>query len=324
MCVVRGAEGARQREMDDWCVSCRQTADRPARGILQGVWNSHSLSVCPAAKTVYIYVEVHGRACSHTHTQKLVYYHSLWLAIFGAFYNHSHPHLYHSMAEKTWLTKKKLRSGWIIHATLGGTAKCSLKRNSVCQSEWIMKTLFSRCISSHYFQNATKAWMCACVCVCDYADRECSSCRVQRSRLDTVNVGRSPGCWIMDQRRTRAQPNAAWSDVTVISTDWCRPRRPDSPAVHTGATCMFALTHQQYEGTALFVTLPWCTEKCKCLRADSYSVRYNLVMNPVAHLVWLRFLLHIPGRCQGPHRRQRSLPKSQPCYTDECVSCSVI
>lgn len=43
-------------------------------------------------------------------------------------------------------------------------------------------------------------------------------------------------------------------------------------------------------------------------------------MNPVARLAWLRFLLHIPGRCQGPHRRQGSLPKSQPCYTDECVS----
>lgn len=43
-------------------------------------------------------------------------------------------------------------------------------------------------------------------------------------------------------------------------------------------------------------------------------------MNPVARLAWLRFLLHIPGRCQGPHRRQRSLPKSQPCCTRECVS----
>lgn len=74
----------------------------------------------------------------------------------------------------------------------------------------------------------------------------------------------------------------------------------------------------------MFVAPPRCVEECECLRAKSYSVCYNLVMNPVAHLVWLRFLLHIPGRCQGPRRRQRSLPKSQPCYPDECVSCSVI
>lgn len=57
--------------------------------------------------------------------------------------------------------------------------------------------------------------------------------------------------------------------------------------------------------------------------ADSYWACYSPVMNPVARLAWLRFLLHIPGRCQGPHRRQRSLPKSQPCYTDECV-CPVL
>lgn len=171
--------------------------------------------------------------------------------------------------------------------------------------------------------------------MCDYAARECSSCRVQHSRLDTVNVGQSPGCWIMDQRRTPAQPNAAWSDVTVISTDWCRPQRPDSAALHTDATCMFALTHQHTRQKKkksakviirnhLVCYAALMHRKCKCLRADSYSVCYNLVMNPVAHLVWLRFLLHIPGRCQGPHRRQRSLPKSQPCYTDECVSRSVI
>lgn len=63
VCAVRGVEGARQQEMDGWCVSCRQTADRPARGILQGVWNSHSLSVCPAAKHKRVYVHV----CAHTH-----------------------------------------------------------------------------------------------------------------------------------------------------------------------------------------------------------------------------------------------------------------
>lgn len=57
--------------------------------------------------------------------------------------------------------------------------------------------------------------------------------------------------------------------------------------------------------------------------AYSYWACYSPVMNPVARLAWLRFLLHIPGRCQGPHRRQRSLPKSQPCYTDECV-CPVL
>lgn len=57
--------------------------------------------------------------------------------------------------------------------------------------------------------------------------------------------------------------------------------------------------------------------------AESYWACYSPVMNPVARLAWLRFLLHIPGRCQGPHRRQRSLPKSQPCYTDECV-CPVL
>lgn len=67
------------------------------------------------------------------------------------------------------------------------------------------------------------------MCACYYADHECSSRRVQLSRRDTVNVGRSPGCWIMDQRRTPAQLNAVWSDVTVISADWHRPLRADSP-----------------------------------------------------------------------------------------------
>lgn len=181
--------------------------------------------------------------------------------------------------------------------------------------------------------------------VCYYADHECSSCRVQLSRLDTVNVGRSPGCWIMDQRRTPAQLNAVWSDVTVISVDWWRPQRADSP--------LYGLVNP---------TQPWAWQKiqlCKCTQvdrgifnqaeaityyepayllgsldasvrptghsfsADSYWACYSPVMNPVARLAWLRFLLHIPGRCQGPHRRQRSLPKSQPCYTDECV-CPVL
>ena len=155
--------------MDGGCVSCRQTADRPARGILQGVWNSHSLSVCPAAQNcVYMYKCTHTHtptnARTHTHTHKLFNYHSLWLAI-GTFYNHSHPRLYNSMVEKTWLAKKKLRSGWIIHTTLGRTAKRSLKRNSVCQSWWIMKTLFSRCISLHYFKMLQKP-VCECMHAC--------------------------------------------------------------------------------------------------------------------------------------------------------------
>lgn len=68
VCVVKGVEGARQQEMDGWCVSCRQTADRPARGILQGVWNSHSLSVYPAAKHKRVYVY----ARTHTHAHKVV------------------------------------------------------------------------------------------------------------------------------------------------------------------------------------------------------------------------------------------------------------
>lgn len=254
LCVVREAEGG-QAAGDGWLVcelpaDSRQTSQRNPPGSMELPFavclpcSQNHVYICGSARThTHHYKGMHTHACAHT--QKLFYYHSLWLAIFGAFYNHSHPHLYNSMTEKTWLTKKKLRSGWIIHTTLGRTAKCSLRRNSVCRSWWIMKTLFSRCISLHYFQNATKTWVCACVCVCDYADHECSSCRVQHSRLDTVNVGQSPGCWIMDQRRTRAQPNAAWSDVTVIFTDWCRPRRPDSPALHTDATCMYALTHQQ-------------------------------------------------------------------------------
>lgn len=95
---VRGERRGQQQEMDGWCVSCRQTADRPARGILQGVWNSHSLSVCPAAKHKCVYVH----ACAHT---KLFYYHCLWLAIFGTFYNHSHPCLYNTTAQESWLTK---------------------------------------------------------------------------------------------------------------------------------------------------------------------------------------------------------------------------
>lgn len=89
----------------------------------------------------------------------------------------------------------------------------------------------------HFFALLSKCYksLRECVCVCVrafvryYADHECSSHRVQLSRLDTVNVGRSPGCWIMDQRRTPAQPNAVWSDVTVISVDWCGPQRADSP-----------------------------------------------------------------------------------------------
>ena len=64
-------------------------------------------------------------------------------------------------------------------------------------------------------------------------------------------------------------------------------------------------------------------QNARVFSADSYWACYSPVMNPVAHLAWLGFLLHIPGRCQGPHRRQRSLPKSQPCYTDECV-CPVL
>lgn len=101
-------------------------------------------------------------------------------------------------------------------------------KKSACQCWWIMKTLFSRRISLHYFQNATKAAVLS-VCVCYYAGCECSSRRVQLSRRDTVNVGRSPGCWIMDQRQTPAQLNAVWSDVTVISVDCCGPQRADSP-----------------------------------------------------------------------------------------------
>lgn len=62
-----GALG-RQQEMDGWCVSCRQTADRPARGILQGVWNSHSLSVWPAAK--HERVCVCARARTHVFLEK--------------------------------------------------------------------------------------------------------------------------------------------------------------------------------------------------------------------------------------------------------------
>lgn len=72
--------------------------------------------------------------------------------------------------------------------------------------------------------------------------------------------------------------------------------------------------------TILFVCMPWCLwTSTGSFRADSHWTRYGLVMNPVARLARLRFLLHIPGRCQGPHRRQRSLPKSHPCYTDKCV-----
>lgn len=203
--------------MDGWCVSCRQTADRPARGILLGVWNSHSLSVCPAAKHKCVYVH----ACAHT---TLFYYHCLWLANFETFYNHSHPSLYNTIAED--MTNKKEIKKWMNNwGYLGSPVRCS-QNSTVCRSWWIMKTLFSRCISLHYFQNATKA----CVCgVRYYADHECSSRQVQFSRLDTVNVGRSPGCWIMDQRRTPAQPNAVWSDVTVISADCCGPQRADRP-----------------------------------------------------------------------------------------------
>lgn len=80
----------------------------------------------------------------------------------------------------------------------------------------------------------------------------------------------------------------------------------------------------RYEPTYLLSSLDAYTPpNTRSFRADSYWVRYSPVMNPVARLAWLRFLLHIPGRCQGPHRRQRSLPKSQPCYTDECV-CPVL
>lgn len=122
-----------------------------------------------------------------------------------------------------------------------------------------MKTLFSRCISLHYFQNATKAGVCVCY-VRYYVDHECSSRRVQLSRRDTVNVGWSPGCWIMDQRRTPAQPNAVWSDVTVISTDWCGPQRADSPAIG------WSTTHQETPNTL---------SSNACTQRDSWAFLIN-------------------------------------------------
>lgn len=77
VCVCRGSRGwggfGRQAAGDGWlvCVSCRQTADRPARGILQGVWNSHSLSVWPAAKRKRLCVCAQVlEPCARTHTQR--------------------------------------------------------------------------------------------------------------------------------------------------------------------------------------------------------------------------------------------------------------
>ena len=46
----------------------------------------------------------------------------------------------------------------------------------------------------HFFALLSKCYKSLYVCVCYYADHECSSRQVQLSRLDTVNVGRSPGC----------------------------------------------------------------------------------------------------------------------------------
>lgn len=141
--------------------------------------------------------------------------------------------------------------------------------------------------------------------------------------------------------------------MTVISADCCRPQRADSSLyrlvnhtqthTHTNKhtltqTEKAVLLHTQDDGSifnqAQAVTryraacLVGCCDAPTPLNAGSFQCRFLLspcspVMNPVARLAWLRFLLHIPGRCQGPHRRQRSLPKSQPCYTDECV-CPVL
>lgn len=111
---------------------------------------------------------------------------------------------------------------------LGSTVRCSLKQIQQCdRADELWKLCFHAAFLCTTFKMLQKLVR---VClVCYYADHECSSRRVQLSRLDTVNVGRSPGCWIMDQRRTPAQPNAVWSDVTVISADWCGPQRADSP-----------------------------------------------------------------------------------------------
>lgn len=188
-------------------------------------------------------------------------------------------------------------------------------------------------------------YACVCVRVCYYADHEYSSRQVQLSKLDTVNVGWSPGCWIMDQRRTPAQPNAVWSDVTVISADWSGPQRADSSLcrlvnhTHGHARGGKRSSGRTWDDLRIFIQVQAiaCYEPAYLVgslnastlpnavsfRAESYWACYSPVMNPVARLAWLRFLLHIPKRCQGPHRRQRSLPKSQPCYTDECV-CPVL
>lgn len=95
---------------------------------------------------------------------------------------------------------------------------------------------------------------------------------------------------------------------------------------HTDTRITYLCTHdRKYRSTNTHEMIT-CNESAYLLSSldagsfstDSYWGRYSPVMNP-----GLRFLLHIPGRCQGPHRRQRSLPKSQPCYTDECV-CPVL
>lgn len=113
---------------------------------------------------------------------------------------------------------------------LGSAVRCSLQKKIKIQQCVSANELWKLCFHAAFLCTTFKMLQKpACVYVCYYADHECSSRRVQLSRLDTVNVGRSPGCWIMDQRRTPAQPNAVWSDVTVISADWCRPQRADSP-----------------------------------------------------------------------------------------------
>lgn len=129
----------------------------------------------------------------------------------------------------------------------------------------------------------------------------------------------------------------------LISADWCGPQRADSPLYglvnqthrHThDRNYMSTSAHETigafsfkrtcYEPAYLVGSLDaYALPTAQSFSADSYWACYSPVMNPVARLAWLGFLLHIPGRCQGPHRRQRSLPKSQPCYTDECV-CPVL
>lgn len=112
-------------------------------------------------------------------------------------------------------------------------------------------------------------------------------------------------------------------ELTAPSTGWSTTHRANSTRDDWGIFNQ-AQAVARYEaafllGSSDVPVLP----SAQSFSAESYWACYSPVMNPVARLAWLRFLLHIPGRCQGPHRRQRSLPKSQPCYTDECV-CPVL